>query len=179
MIKLVSPKYLGNHTHIMVKTKVVELLYTWTIDLKAEPKILEAYNMLKKQGVVKDDPQYIGAPTVPEPRSRANAVFEDEEKSRLLQRLLQSKNPEDLHKANALIKSMVKEDERRMERTSRRIVEVQEIVQLARRLLPGDGFEDMKEDVNELLEDDDDDDNANRNPEEMLTELIAQPDNRR
>nr|XP_053642892.1 ADP-ribosylation factor-binding protein GGA1-like isoform X2 [Cherax quadricarinatus] len=124
MIKLVSPKYLGNHTHIMVKTKVVELLYTWTIDLKAEPKILEAYNMLKKQGVVKDDPQYIGAPTVPEPRSRANAVFEDEEKSRLLQRLLQSKNPEDLHKANALIKSMVKEDERRMERTSRRIVEM-------------------------------------------------------
>ncbi|XP_069949208.1 ADP-ribosylation factor-binding protein GGA1 isoform X2 [Cherax quadricarinatus] len=128
MIKLVSPKYLGNHTHIMVKTKVVELLYTWTIDLKAEPKILEAYNMLKKQGVVKDDPQYIGAPTVPEPRSRANAVFEDEEKSRLLQRLLQSKNPEDLHKANALIKSMVKEDERRMERTSRRIVEVETAV---------------------------------------------------
>ncbi|KAG7164898.1 ADP-ribosylation factor-binding protein GGA1-like [Homarus americanus] len=125
MIKLVSPKYLGNHTHTLVKTKVVELLYTWTIDLKAEPKILEAYNMLKKQGVVKDDPQYIGAPCVPEPRSRANAVFEDEEKSRLLQRLLQSKNPEDLHKANALIKSMVKEDERRMERTSRRIVEVE------------------------------------------------------
>ncbi|XP_071528868.1 ADP-ribosylation factor-binding protein GGA3 [Panulirus ornatus] len=75
--------------------------------------------------ILQDDPQYIGAPTAPEPRSRTNAVFEDEEKSRLLQRLLQSKNPEDLHKANALIKSMVKEDERRMERTSRRIVEVE------------------------------------------------------
>lgn len=53
MIKLVSPKYLGNHTHSLVKARVVELLYTWTLDLKAEPKILEAYNMLKKQGVVK------------------------------------------------------------------------------------------------------------------------------
>ncbi|XP_066987016.1 ADP-ribosylation factor-binding protein GGA1 isoform X1 [Macrobrachium rosenbergii] len=125
MIKLVSPKYLGNHTHVLVKTRVVELLFTWTIDLKEEPKILEAYNMLKKQGVIKDDPSYIGAPSVPEPRSRTNAVFEDEEKSLLLKKLLKSKNPDDLHKANALIKSMVKEDERRMERTSRRIVEVE------------------------------------------------------
>ncbi|KAK3858617.1 hypothetical protein Pcinc_035205, partial [Petrolisthes cinctipes] len=124
MIKLVSPKYLGNHTHTSVKTRVVELLFTWTLDLKTEPKILEAYNMLKKQGVVKEDPPYLGAPTAaPEPRQRPNAVFEDEEKSRMLQKLLQSKNPHDLHKANALIKSMVKEDERRMERTTRRIVE--------------------------------------------------------
>ncbi|XP_076039111.1 ADP-ribosylation factor-binding protein Gga isoform X3 [Oratosquilla oratoria] len=124
MIKLVSPKYLGNHTSSALKKRVIELLYTWTVDLKSEAKILEAYNMLKKQGVVKEDPAYIGAPSLA-PRPKANAVFEDEEKSRLLQRLLQSKNPEDLHKANALIKSMVKEDERRMERTSRRIVEVE------------------------------------------------------
>lgn len=53
MIKLVSPKYLGNHTHPAVKERVVELLYSWTLDLKGETKILEAYNMLKKQGVVK------------------------------------------------------------------------------------------------------------------------------
>lgn len=53
MIKLVSPKYLGNHTHPAVKERVVELLFSWTLDLKGETKILEAYNMLKKQGVVK------------------------------------------------------------------------------------------------------------------------------
>ena len=53
MIKLVSPRYLGNHTSESVKTRVVELLYSWTLDLKSEPKIPEAYNMLKKQGVVK------------------------------------------------------------------------------------------------------------------------------
>ncbi|KAG0719873.1 ADP-ribosylation factor-binding protein GGA1 [Chionoecetes opilio] len=125
MIKLVSPKYLGNHTHPAVKERVVELLYSWTLDLKGETKIVEAYNMLKKQGIVKDDPRYLGAPCVPEPRPRANAVFEDEEKSRMLQKLLRSRNPEDLQKANALIKSMVKEEERRMERSTRRIVEVE------------------------------------------------------
>ncbi|XP_063881113.1 ADP-ribosylation factor-binding protein GGA1-like isoform X2 [Scylla paramamosain] len=125
MIKLVSPKYLGNHTHPAVKERVVELLYSWTLDLKGETKILEAYNMLKKQGIVKEDPRYLGAPSIPEPRPRANAVFEDEEKSRMLQKLLRSRNPEDLQKANALIKSMVKEEERRMERSSRRIVEVE------------------------------------------------------
>lgn len=80
--------------------------------------------VIKTKNTMQADPRYLGAPSVPEPRPRANAVFEDEEKSRLLQKLLQSKNPEDLHKANALIKSMVKEDERRMERSSRRIVEV-------------------------------------------------------
>lgn len=38
-----------------------------------------------------------------------NEIFEDEEKSKLLQKLLQSKNPDDLHAANKLIKTMVKE----------------------------------------------------------------------
>ncbi|CAL4121689.1 unnamed protein product [Meganyctiphanes norvegica] len=129
MIKLVSPKYLGNHTAAQVKRKVAELLFTWTIDLPSEPKILEAYNMLKKQGVVRKDPAYLGVPTNPVPRPRdKNAVFEDEEKAKLLQKLLQSKNPEDLHKANALIKSMVKEDQRKLERASRRIVEVETVM---------------------------------------------------
>ena len=73
---------------------------------------------------LQEDPAYLGDPTPPKPKPRAPASFEDEEKSRLLQQLLQSKKPEDINKANALIKSMVKEDERRMERTSRRIVEV-------------------------------------------------------
>lgn len=36
-------------------------------------------------------------------------IFEDEEKSKLLQKLLQSKNPDDYQAANKLIKTMVKE----------------------------------------------------------------------
>lgn len=42
------------------------------------------------------------------PRSK-NTIFEDDERSRLLQKLLQSKNPDDLVAANRLIKTMVKE----------------------------------------------------------------------
>lgn len=38
-----------------------------------------------------------------------NTIFDDEEKSKLLQKLLQSKNPDDLQAANRLIKTMVRE----------------------------------------------------------------------
>ena len=53
LLSPVSPKYMGSQTPVTVKTRVVELLFMWTIDLKSKPKILEAYNMLKTQGVVK------------------------------------------------------------------------------------------------------------------------------
>lgn len=68
-----------------------------------------AYDMLKNQGVIRETPP----PLPPEdavPRARAkSAIFEDEEKSKLLQKLLQSKKPEDIQHANCLIKTMVKE----------------------------------------------------------------------
>lgn len=38
-----------------------------------------------------------------------HTIFDDEEKSKLLQKLLQSKNPDDLQAANRLIKTMVRE----------------------------------------------------------------------
>lgn len=45
-----------------------------------------------------------------EPKKRVgNSVFQDEEKSNILRKLLQSKDPEDIQAANWLIKSMVKE----------------------------------------------------------------------
>lgn len=47
------------------------------------------------------------APAV-EPKERAS-IFQDEEKSMLLQKLLRSSNPVDLQAANRLIKTMVKE----------------------------------------------------------------------
>lgn len=53
MIKLVSPKYLGNSTPVAVREKVLELLFSWTVDYPREMKIKEAFEMLKKQGVVK------------------------------------------------------------------------------------------------------------------------------
>ncbi|KAG5345977.1 GGA1 protein, partial [Acromyrmex heyeri] len=52
MIKLVSPKYLGNRTTASVRQKVLQLLYAWIKEYPRESKIKEAYEMLKKQGVV-------------------------------------------------------------------------------------------------------------------------------
>lgn len=124
MVKLVSPKYLGSRTPEHIKKKVIEILYVWTKELKDEPKIAEAYNMLKSQGIVKEDPEYVGgavfAAALP-PRDKAPL---SEEQSRLLKRLLQSKNPDDLEQANRIIKGMVKEDERKMDALAKRSTEL-------------------------------------------------------
>ena len=53
MIKLVSPKYLGKTTPSPVQDKILTLLYSWTTEYPKEIKIKEAFEMLKKQGVVK------------------------------------------------------------------------------------------------------------------------------
>ncbi|XP_077282571.1 ADP-ribosylation factor-binding protein Gga isoform X4 [Temnothorax americanus] len=55
MIKLVSPKYLGNRTTVSVRQKVLQLLYVWIREYPRELKIKEAYEMLKKQGVIEDE----------------------------------------------------------------------------------------------------------------------------
>lgn len=115
LIKLVSPKYQAHRTPNQIRHRILDILYTWTIDLKSEPKILEAYDMLKKQGVIKENPKYLGTCTSqseshapPAPREKA-PFFDNSEKDALLQKLLKSKNPEDLQAANRLIKSMVRE----------------------------------------------------------------------
>ncbi|XP_061196347.1 ADP-ribosylation factor-binding protein GGA1-like [Saccostrea echinata] len=128
MIKVVSPKYLGSKTSEKVKKKCIELIYSWSKGLPHENKILEAYQMLKQQGIVKADPDYIDKKidVFPPPKPRT-ASFEDEEKSKLLAKLLKSKNPQDLQAANRLIKNMVKQDADKMERVSRRINELEQI----------------------------------------------------
>lgn len=112
MIKLVSPKYLGSQTPKPVRDRVLQLMYSWTIEYPREAKIKEAYQMLRKQGVVNDDPPpdvLASGSSQGISGSSKSSVFEDEKKQRLLQKLLQSKNPEDLQAANRLIKTMVKE----------------------------------------------------------------------
>ncbi|CAB4042133.1 ADP-ribosylation factor-binding GGA1 isoform X1, partial [Paramuricea clavata] len=135
LIKLLSNKYDGPRTSQPVKHKIIELFYSWSVGLPSEPKIQEAYLMLKRQGVVVVDPhlpsqieQY--KPT-PQPRM---AVFEDDEKSKLLARLLASKHPDDLQAANRLIKNMVRQDEIREEKLSLRVQEL-EMVQNNTKLL--------------------------------------------
>ncbi|XP_047213106.1 ADP-ribosylation factor-binding protein GGA1-like isoform X1 [Girardinichthys multiradiatus] len=136
LIKVVSPKfsleshaqYLGSRSPEAVKKKVLELIYSWTLALPDEPKISDAYQMLKKQGIIKQDPEL--PPDKPlnlPPRRPKNAIFEDEEKSKMLSRLLNSSHPEDLIAANKLIKEMVQEDQRRAEKVSKRVNAIQEV----------------------------------------------------
>lgn len=164
LIKLVSPKYLGSHTPEPVRKRVLELMQSWTIQYPRETKIKEAYDMLKKQGVVKEE----RVPSLEAQRaaelssgvttSRHNqSIFQDEEKSRLLQKLLQSKNPDDLQAANRLIKTMVKEDERRIEMKSRHMTELEAVnnnVRLLNEMLdsyrPGQSSSQDLELINEL-----------------------------
>lgn len=43
-------QYLGARTTEKVKKKTIEIMYSWQIGLPHEPKVKEAYEMLKKQG---------------------------------------------------------------------------------------------------------------------------------
>ncbi|TGZ48990.1 Uncharacterized protein DBV15_11744 [Temnothorax longispinosus] len=139
MIKLVSPKYLGNRTTVSVRQKVLQLLYVWIREYPRESKIKEAYEMLKKQGVIEvisllvvilvEDAAFIMANSEEIQKSSKikSNIFENEEMSRHLRRLLHSKDPSDLQTANRLIKFMVKEDEERLQLNSRRGIELESV----------------------------------------------------
>ncbi|KAF4799107.1 ADP-ribosylation factor-binding protein GGA1 [Turdus rufiventris] len=101
LIKVVSPKYLGSRTSEKVKSKILELMYSWTLGLPHEVKISEAYQMLKKQGIVKCDPKLPDdAPFPPPPPRPKNIIFDDEEKSK---------------------------DQKRMEKISKRVNAIEEV----------------------------------------------------
>ncbi|XP_020508958.1 ADP-ribosylation factor-binding protein GGA1 isoform X2 [Labrus bergylta] len=157
LIKVVSPKYLGTRAPEPVKKKVLEIVYSWTVSLPDETKIAEAYQMLKKQGIVKLDPVLPEDKPAPPPPARAkSAVFEDEEKSKMLSRLLNSTHPEDLRAANKLIKEMVQEDQKRVEKVSKRVNAIQEVkesVSLLSQLLEGYSKESCSQSNQELIKD--------------------------
>uniref|UniRef100_A0A7N8YA87 Golgi associated, gamma adaptin ear containing, ARF binding protein 3b n=1 Tax=Mastacembelus armatus TaxID=205130 RepID=A0A7N8YA87_9TELE len=116
LIKVVSPKYMGDSTPEKVKMKIVEMLYSWTVAFPSEVKISEAYQTLRRQGLVTRDPELpLDRTLIPSPPTRPkHPVFDNEDMGKLLAELLRSKNPEDLQEANRLIKNMVKEDEARV-----------------------------------------------------------------
>ncbi|XP_048848250.1 ADP-ribosylation factor-binding protein GGA1-like [Brienomyrus brachyistius] len=135
LIKVLSPKYLGKISPEAVRLKVTEVLYGWTQWLKDEVKIQEAYQMLKKQGIVKQDPPLSREIIMPPLSPRATAsMFDDADKTKLLEKLLKSQRLDDLQAANLLIKSTVKEEEDRLEKVSRRTSAVEEARSTAKHL---------------------------------------------
>ncbi|KAK2817328.1 hypothetical protein Q5P01_025519 [Channa striata] len=139
LIKVLTPKYFGAWTPQKVKDRVTEVLYGWTLWLKEEPKIQEAYSMLKKQGIVKKDPKLPDALIMaPPPQRTTDSVFDQEEKAKLLARLLKSARPEDLETANRLIKSTIKEEQEKAEKLLKRestLTEVKSSTKQLRELL--------------------------------------------
>ncbi|XP_050436766.1 ADP-ribosylation factor-binding protein GGA1 isoform X2 [Adelges cooleyi] len=125
LIRLVSPKYTGIHTPELIKNKIVELLSKWASQFPKEVKIQDAFDMLKKQGVVKDL-VCVKLPTVSNTKADSNKMtVMNEEKSLLLQKLLKSKNPNDLKAANELIKSMVYEEEQKSKKLSNMMIDIE------------------------------------------------------
>jgi len=127
LIKVISPKYLGGRTPPHVKQKVVELLFTWTKELPQENKILEAYELLKSQGSIKEDPAYVGEAVFASSLPPRDSGIVDQEQALHLQKLLHSKNPEDIQKANIIIKGMVRKDEEKMEKLTRQSSQLQAV----------------------------------------------------
>ncbi|KAI5087425.1 ADP-ribosylation factor-binding protein GGA3 isoform X1, partial [Silurus meridionalis] len=129
LIKVVSPKYMGESVSARVKTKIIEMLYSWTVAFPSEVKMTEAYQTLRRQGLVSSDPELTADKTlIPSPPSRPkNPVFDNEDMGKLLAELLRSKNPEDLQEANRLIKNMVKEDDARVQKMTKRMHTLDEV----------------------------------------------------
>ncbi|KAK4468844.1 hypothetical protein MN116_007570 [Schistosoma mekongi] len=131
LIKVLSPKYLGDQTSSSVKDKCAQLLHNWQRDFSpTEPKFAEAYNMLVREGIITSR-QIVSNDSFEETsRSASTAegrqnIFERNKKSERLTQLLRSRNPADLREANALIKSIVEEDQVRMEKVSQRTSEME------------------------------------------------------
>uniref|UniRef100_A0A8C6L0F0 Golgi associated, gamma adaptin ear containing, ARF binding protein 2 n=1 Tax=Nothobranchius furzeri TaxID=105023 RepID=A0A8C6L0F0_NOTFU len=139
LIKVLTPKYFGAWSPQKVKERVTEVFYGWTLWLKEEPKIQEAYNMLKKQGIVKKDPTLPDTVVMaPPPQRTTESVFDQDDKAKMLARLLKSGRPEDLETANRLIKSTIKEEQEKAEKVSKRestLMEVESSTKQLRELL--------------------------------------------
>uniref|UniRef100_A0A1A8DFQ7 Golgi-associated, gamma adaptin ear containing, ARF binding protein 2 n=1 Tax=Nothobranchius kadleci TaxID=1051664 RepID=A0A1A8DFQ7_NOTKA len=139
LIKVLTPKYFGAWSPQKVKDRVTEVFYGWTLWLKEEPKIQEAYNMLKKQGIVKKDPTLPDTVVMaPPPQRTTESVFDQDDKAKMLARLLKSGRPEDLETANRLIKSTIKEEQEKAEKVSKRestLMEVESSTKQLRELL--------------------------------------------
>ncbi|NWQ62217.1 GGA2 protein, partial [Neopipo cinnamomea] len=129
LIKVLSPKYYGTWSSDKVKLRVTEVIFSWTVWFPQEVKIRDAYQMLKKQGIVKEDPKLPEDKILPPPSPRSqNSIFDtDEEKSKLLARLLKSSHPEDLQAANHLIQSVVREEQEKSAQVSQRVNAISEV----------------------------------------------------
>jgi ADP-ribosylation factor-binding protein GGA len=134
LIKLVSKNYLGDQTDATVQARILDMLFLWTKKFPKETKIKDAYDVLKTQGVihepVKNIKTNLHAVSKTSPATVAANRVANDECSEKLKRLCNSKNPKDIEEANLLIQTMVREDTRRNEMKTKRLLELNKIKDL-------------------------------------------------
>nr|CDS30985.1 ADP ribosylation factor binding protein GGA1 [Hymenolepis microstoma] len=127
MMKVLLPKHLGLTTPPSVRERCIMLMFVWQRDFGDKyPKLKEAYQALKAQNIITDDP-VIQDDSERNRERMANRtdIFGNSRYKDKLARLLKSKNPEDFREANAIIKSIVNEENARVEKRSRRALELE------------------------------------------------------
>ncbi|CAJ0914162.1 unnamed protein product, partial [Mesorhabditis belari] len=131
LVRLLTPKYLGKETSEKVKYQATIMLYTWQKSMGHLEKFKEVYDSLKDRGIITEDPsiEEESVLIIPPPPPKF-AVFEDEEKSRLLKELLQSNKADDLQTANRLIKSLVRSEDQKVEKINKRSDDLDKTVKL-------------------------------------------------
>lgn len=133
LIRLVSPRYLGDKTPKRIRDKILDLMLLWTVNYPHETKIKDAYDMLLKQGVKHE---FVKAPIPKVSELHDVKPLPDRPQphpdiAEKLKKLLQSSKPCDHKAANLLIQNMVKEKERRLEMLMRRKIQIKEIIECA------------------------------------------------
>ncbi|VUZ41765.1 unnamed protein product [Hymenolepis diminuta] len=127
IMKVLLPKHLGLNTSPTVRDKCIMLMFVWQRDFGDKyPKLREAYQALKAQNIINEDP-VIQDDSERNRERMANRtdIFKNSRYKDKLTRLLKSKNPEDFREANAIIKSIVNEENVRVEKRSQRALELE------------------------------------------------------
>ncbi|CAH8584069.1 unnamed protein product [Dicrocoelium dendriticum] len=129
LIKVLSPKHLGDQTTEAVKLGCARLLYQWHRDYSAkEPKFSEAYNMLCEQRLINPESLALNGSDSKHPDAtvaRQPNIFDRNKEYARLTKLLRSKNPANIVEANRIIQSIVEEDRNRMELATQRSTEME------------------------------------------------------
>ena len=95
LIKIISPKYSGEKNSDLLKAKVRGLFFQWKRGLPKQGKILDAYEMLKKEGLIDDDGNLPdGPPPAVVEEAQRDSIIKDEKEIETLEKLLKSKNPQ-------------------------------------------------------------------------------------
>ena len=97
LIKLISPKYSGEISSEQLKAKVRNLFFQLRRGLPKQGKIVDAYEMLKKEGLIDDEGNLPEERPPPVDETPRDSIIKDEKEIETLEKLLKSKNPQGIH----------------------------------------------------------------------------------